>query len=376
MDRETFLIRGRRWLPGVWFPVAVFSIWRVAQAAVIFRFGGNSVDVSKYYDGAHYLRILHLGYGTPRRMMPSHAFFPGLPWLASPMHWLTGSDAATVLIISTLTALFAFIALWGVAREWIGERSARLAVVLFALFPSSLFLWTFYSESLFVALGAGAVWADRRGRHWLAIACFAALSTTRSIGIVVPVVIVLVRVVRARGIDKWAVGYLAAGAAGLGAVLVTMQIQLGDAFAFMHVQKDWGRTLAWPWRSVIQGVQNLEPRAGTVMVPSLIARNLDLWCVGIVIVGIGWMIVSKRPKFPVEAWLLGIAMIALPLFSSVLASFNRFTLADWVLFPAYASLINRLPGRWRQISLVAVVVVCVLVGYALLGRFTAKRFIG
>jgi hypothetical protein len=126
----------------------------------------------------------------------------------------------------------------------------------------------------------------------------------------------------------------------------------------------------------MQGFQNLEPRAGTVMVPSLIARNLDLWCVAIVIIGIGWMIVSKRPRFPVEAWLLGIAMIALPLCSSVLASFNRFTLANWVLFPAYASLINRLPGRWRQISLVVVVVVCLLASYALLGRFTAKRFIG
>jgi Gpi18-like mannosyltransferase len=376
MDRETSLIRGHRWFPGVWFPVCVFAIWRMAHAAVTFRFGGNSVDVARYYDGAHYLRILYLGYGTPRRMMPSHAFFPGLSWVASPVQWLTGSDTSTVLIVTTLASLAAFVALWGVAREWIGERSARLAVVLFALFPSSLFLWTFYSESLFVALGAGAVWADRRGRRWIALACFAAVSTTRSIGIVVPIVIVLVRVVRAREIDKWAVGYLAAGIAGLGAVLVTMQIQLGDAFAFVDVQGDWGRTFSWPWKSVIQGVHNLNPRAGTVMVPSLIARNLDLWCVGIVIIGIGWMIVSKRPKFPVEAWLLGIALIALPLCSSVLASFNRFTLADWALFPAYASLINRLPGRWRQISLVAVVVVCVLTGYALLGRLTAKRFIG
>jgi hypothetical protein len=376
MSGEPFSIRGHRWLPGAWFPVAVFAVWRAAQAAITWRFGGNSVEVSKYYDGAHYLRILYLGYSVPRRMMPSHAFFPGLPWLASPVHWITGSGSATVVIVTTATALAAFIAIWGVSREWIGERSARLAVVLFALFPSSLFLWTFYSEALFVALGAGAVWADRRGRRWIALACFAGLGATRSVGILVPIVIVGVRIARMRGVDRWALGYLMAGLAGLGAVLATMQAQVGDAFAFMSVQKDWGRSIAPPWTSIIQGVQNLEPRKGTVMVPALIARNFDLWCVAIVIVGIVWMIVSRKPRFPAESWLLGIAMIALPLFSSVLASFNRFTLGDWVLFPAWAALIDRIPGQWRRLALVILAVACTLVTYALIGRFTARRFIG
>ena len=31
--------------------------------------------------------------------------------------------------------------------------------------------------------------------------------------------------------------------------------------------------------------------------------------------------------------MLGVAMIILPLCSSVLASFNRFTFADWMLYP-------------------------------------------
>ena len=78
-------------------------------------------------------------------------------------------------------------------------------------------------------------------------------------------------------------------------------------------------------------------------------------------IGIVYLAVSRRPRFPMEAWMLGVAMIALALCSSVLASFNRFVLADWVIFPAYASLLvppaevvapggARSRWRWRACS--------------------------
>ncbi len=363
-------------LPGAWYPVVVFAVWRVAQGAVTWWLGGRLVESAYTYDGAHYLRILHHGYMHPRPSMPSHAFFPGLAWLATPVRWLTGSDAVTAHVTATATGVAAFIAVWGVTKAWTDERTARLAVVLLALFPSSLFLWAFYSEALFIALGAGAVWADRRGKRWVAALCFAGIATTRSVGIVIPAVIVLARIIRQRRIDRWAVGYALSGLAGLGAVLLTMHVQVGDAFAFMGVQKDWGREVSWPWASVVQGIDNLTPKYGTVMVPALVARNLDLWAVGIVVIGIVYLAVSRRPRFPMEAWMLGVAMIALALCSSVLASFNRFVLADWVIFPAYASLLYRLPKWWRLAATLALAVACVFTAYALIGRFSVGRFIG
>lgn len=378
VEPETPIAPDRRWwtLPGAWFPVAVFGIWRIAQGAVTWWLGGRLVESAYSYDGAHYLRILHYGYWHPRPVMPSHAFFPGLAWLATPLRWLTGSDAITVHVVATGTAVAAFIAVWGVTKVWTDERTARLAVVLLALFPSSLFLWAFYSEALFIALGAGAVWADRKGRRWVAALCFLGIATTRSVGILVPAVIVLARIIRMRRIDRWAVTYAAAGAAGLGAVLLTMQVQVGSAFAFMGVQADWGRTVSWPWTSVIQGVENLTPQRGTVMVPALVARNFDLWSVGILVIGLVYLVVSRRPRFPMEAWMLGVSMILLALCSSVLASANRFVLADWVIFPAYASLLGRLPRWWRLAAIVALGVACVLTAYALIGRFSVGRFIG
>ena len=56
--------------------------------------------------------------------MPSHAFFPGLAWLATPVRWLTGSDAVTVHVTATVTAVAAFIARLG-RHQGLDRRAHR-----------------------------------------------------------------------------------------------------------------------------------------------------------------------------------------------------------------------------------------------------------
>ncbi len=209
----------------------------------------------------------------------------------------------------------------------------------------------------------------------MATALFVLIGATRSVGILVPAVIVVCRIIRQRRIDKWCWAYAAAGASGLVAVLVMLQVQTGNAFSFMGVQQDWGRSLSVPWTTVMQGYQNLWPRVGTVMIPALVARNFDLWCVVIVLLGIGYAAFSRRDRFPMEVWMLGVAMIILPLCSSVLASFNRFTFADWILYPVYASAIDRLPKPWRVAAMSSIVVALALTAYAMIGRFSLGLFI-
>ncbi len=372
---EAWRSRGHRILPGVWFPVGVFAIWRVVSLLVTLRLGGDA-ETAYNYDGEHYLRILHYGYWNPRPMMPAHAFFPGVSWLAEPVFRLTGSDLWTVHVTATVTGLGAFVGVWGASKVWRSEQVARRAVLLFAVFPSTLFLWAFYSEGLFIALGAGAVWADREGKKGIAAACLVGVATTRSIGILIPLVLVLARVIRQRRIDKWSVIYTAAGAVGLGAVLLVMWHQVGDPFAWLSVQDDWGREVAPPWASVIQGFENLHPKPRTVMVPALVARNLDLWCVPIVVLPLAYAALSRKDRFPMETWMLGVAMIALPLSSSVLASFNRFVLATWVIYPVYGSFAGRFP-RWVRIPAGLVVAgLGIWIGYRMIGRFTVNRFVG
>ena len=69
-------------------------------------------------------------------------------------------------------------------------------------------------------------------------------------------------------------------------------------------------------------------------------------------------------------------MIILPLCSSVLASFNRFVFADWMIYPVFASAIGRLPKPWRIASMVAIAAALIPTSYALIGRFSIGRFVG
>lgn len=418
--------RGHRFLPGVTYPLSVFALWRVAQLWLSLSLGGKA-DTLLNYDGIRYLEIMRDGYANPHVLMPNTAFFPMVSWLAAPIFWVTRSNLWTAHIVATLTGAGAFVAVWGITKAWRNEFIARRAVLLLALFPSSLFLWSFYSEGLFILLGAGAVWADLRKHRGLAAVMFAALAATRSVGVLVPLVVVVARMVRngpplrdlirtsawakvgvgvmlvsatvfvinprgvllvpavvvtavwaviGRRLDRWCFVYMGAASLGLAAVLIVMWKQAGDPLAWLKVQDDWGRYVAPPWTSVIQGFENLYPKPDTIMVPALIARNFDLWCVPIVLFPIGYALAARKDRFPMETWMLGAALIILPLFSSVLASFNRFVLADWIIYPVYASFFTRIPPKWRWIVYVGITVAAVVTTYHMVERWSVDRFVG
>lgn len=470
-----FESRGHRWLPGVAFPIVVYVVWRIAHLLAIWwlqRAGGAGVvDTSLYYDGERYQRIMQYGYATygnpsGTTEMPNSAFFPLVSWLAAPIYSVTRSVAWSSQIVANVTGLASFITVWGLSKTWRNERIGRRAVLLLALIPSSLYLWQFYSEGLFIALAAGGLWADRRGRRVIAGLCFFGLATTRSIGFLVPAALVAVRVVAplvgalfrrgrppARRVEWWTLAYLAAALAGLGIVMVVLWQQAGDPLAFMHVQKDWGRGLSGPWTSVINGYQLLYPTGDEIMIPALVARNFDLWCLPIIFFAIGYAFISSAPqwlvdpcvrlgrstrewwrhhgsawlvaigvaaagallvlplvfrtrireevflfglapvvlilvplvlaaasarkdRFPSEVWLIGALLIALPLCSSVLPSFNRFVMADFIIYPVYASLINRVPGKGRVAIYLALAGVAAWTVIAMLGRISVNRFVG
>lgn len=418
---------GRRFLPGITFPIAVWAVWRVAQFLLTWRQVGpvanpflSSFDVAFNYDGERYLLILHQGYANANTMMPNTAFFPMLSWIAAPFWWITRSDAWTVHLVASLTAITAFSTVWGVTKVWVNEVIARRAALLLALMPSSLFLWAFYSEGLFISLGAGAVIADRKGKHWLAAALLAPLAATRSVGILIPAVIVLARIIRQRRVDWPAVLYSLAGIVGLGAVVLVMWKQTGNPIAFIgefdkagnfnSVQEDWGRGLSAPWTTVVQGFDNLYPKPETIMIPALVARNFDLWSLLLVgvplfyamgasawsaigksrlrrelladgepvteelLLDVGWS--GQRHALPMETWMIGWALIALPLCSSALASFNRFAMATWVIYPVFAVMLARIPAKVRWVPYLVLAGSSVWVSYLMVGRYAADRFVG
>ena len=317
-------------LPGIAFPIATFAVWRLAQLWFLGLAEGNAVDAAFQWDGNAYRRIFESGYHvSPGERQPVTAFFPGIAWVAKAPDLVLGHTAAMVLTANVI-ALLAFIAVWAAAREWRDEQLGRASVILLALWPASLFYWSFFSEAMFVATTAGAVWADRRNHRWLAALLLGLAALTRSQGVLVAGVLVVVRVVRRRRIDGTALLYSVAAVIGTAAVMYTQREQAGDALAFLHHQDDWGRSITFPWTALREGIGALksgQPR---------LAKWLDLLGVTAMGLAVVWALWPRarntrrrgRP-LPPESWLLTVAILIVPLCSGLLSSMNRYVASAW-----------------------------------------------
>src|SRR4051812_6048519 len=150
-------------------------------------FGDALVAPAARWDAVWYLNIAQDGYGAHGRP----AFFPLYPILLRAGGWVVGSPVIAGALISTACLVVALVVVHELARLELGAPAARWTVVALALSPMSFFFSAVYSESLFLALSAGALLAARRGRWWWAGALGACAAATRSAGVVLLVPLAL-----------------------------------------------------------------------------------------------------------------------------------------------------------------------------------------
>ena len=139
------------------------------------------------WDAIWYMRVATDGYRTVA--YANHhlnlAFFPLYPLL---LHtWLAFwpfSRVAAALLLANLCHLAASYLLFLLVRLDYGPVRARRVVWLLALFPTSLFLFAGYSESLFLLCLIGCCYAARMRRWLLAALCAALAAATRPLGII------------------------------------------------------------------------------------------------------------------------------------------------------------------------------------------------
>ena len=149
----------------------------------------GSMNIWSHWDGEHYVTLALGGYLNPPDDV-SPAFFPMYPLLVRSFAELFGGPVSleTLSVWAPLLSLlflpFALYFLYQIALEGWGERVARGAVLCLALFPTTFFLNSAYTESLFLALSAGSLWA-MRVRKDLLLACVLAgfASATRNVGV-------------------------------------------------------------------------------------------------------------------------------------------------------------------------------------------------
>jgi len=240
----------------------------------------GSMNLWSHWDGEHYVTLALGGYLTPPYDV-SPAFFPLYPLLVRSFAELFGGpiskEALSVWgpLLSILFLPFALFFVYQIALDGWGERAARGAVLSLAFFPTTFFLNAAYTESLFLALSAGSVWAIRVRKNLLLACVLAGLaSATRNVGVFL-VVPLLYEWIKHIDQYRWRGAYLALVPSGLFAYMGYLWARFGDPFLFYSAQEDWGRRATGPLATVSRAWASAVEGAGRLLDPGLWA-NLTL----------------------------------------------------------------------------------------------------
>lgn len=279
------------------------------------------------------------------------AFFPLLPMLVGGLHALTGW--VTIRIATALSIGFSTLAIFA-AWPLLG-RNLR-AYTLYAAFllcgPFSVYFTTFYTEVLFVLLVNCLLLTLRRSNYLRSGLCAALLSATRIVGVFAVFAIVAQYLLdfRHRGArwrdlpaELWRnpaiVLAVLLAPVGLFAYMAYLRFHMGDALAFSHVQRAWGRITGNPLVFLGQG---LTATSNDGAWPAV-----DQWLAAAALAGLAMTVaLAWRRRYP--AALFCALCLIMPM-TAGLASMPRFVVA---LSPLVL-LAMELLGRWKSLFIVS-----------------------
>jgi dolichyl-phosphate-mannose-protein mannosyltransferase len=123
---------------------------------------GGWLAMWQRFDANWYISIAENGYGD----IPGDDHFPPLfPMLIRLVQPLFGSTFLAGLFISHLATLYALKLLYDVFAEWRGNSAGKRAVFFMLIYPSSFFLFSVYTESLFLVTTLLSL-SSTRTRTW------------------------------------------------------------------------------------------------------------------------------------------------------------------------------------------------------------------
>jgi hypothetical protein len=302
------------------------------------------------WDANWYADIARRGYDWTKPVGTGPAaFFPLFPLLIRAGVIVTHRSYETVaLLISNTAFVGALIYLWKLSRWELNAAVAGRAILYIAVFPTALFFFAGYSESLFLLLTVGCFYHLRR-RDWLAAGLLGGLaSATRVTGVllVLPFAYEYLRdanfsLRRAFRLDVLG---LILVPAGLLAFMLYLSRTLGDPMAFDRYQAAWQKiTTPFLWSGFLESLRQIvlvQPSASFYE-----AHNV----INVVLGGLflGWSVMAAR-RLPLGygLYLLGfwVTTLSTPAMAGgypvPLISLSRYVLS---LFPVfmYAGILGR-----------------------------------
>ena len=204
-------------------------------------------------DSPSYLGIAENWYVTEGDPRFHIVFFPLYPLLIRAFSYVTGGNYfAAAMVVSNLCAMGSGILLYELAALDFNRRDSLYITALMLVFPGAIFLGAPMTESLFLLLSLGAVYCGRKGRFFPAALLTALAGFTRSVGILLALVLAVEMLLRLlRGDEKpRPILFLKYGAClltaclGTAAYLLVNYLVTGDAFTFLTYQREhWSQSL-------------------------------------------------------------------------------------------------------------------------------------
>jgi len=293
------------------------------------------------WDTQWYLDIARRGYNWKRAAGTSPtAFFPLYPLLIRAVVIATHrSYLVAALVISNLSFLAALVYLWRLAA-WEAGRAVAIRTILYvAVFPTALFFFAGYTESLFLLLTVASFYHLRR-REWLLAGLFGALASATRVTGVLLLIPLAYEYGRSHNFSwrrvDWGVLGLVLVPFGLFAFMAYLSWTVGDALAFSHNQAAWQKiSTPWLWAGFLETVRQIvvvQPPASFFQAHNLIDGTLG----GLFLV---WTFFAAR-RLPASYTLYSVAFWLITLSEPAMAggypvpliSLSRYILA---LFPIF-----------------------------------------
>jgi hypothetical protein len=275
----------------------------------------NAVTDWNKMDGNWFLYIAQHGYSNTDG---TAVFFPGYPLLVRAVGYLfLGHLFVAAFLVSNLALLAALVVLYRLTEREYDAATARRAVLYLALFPTAVFLFGLYSESLFLLAAVGAFYLARQRRWWWAGVVGVAAALTRSMGLAVVAGLAVEAIHQTvedrRGDTEGALTgsrLASAAAARLGASLLPLSGIVGYLLFWQLRFHDWSRPISlertwWqrqytlPWVTLWHGLR-VAARTGAVGGQGWSAFDFVLVVAGLVLAI--WVAIRARPSYAAYTW--------------------------------------------------------------------------
>ena len=332
----------------------------ISIKALLFLFAGQSYqalqdervgglrgyfEIWNRWDALNYQKLAQFGYSATGELQPLLVFYPLYPWTVRLFALFTRDYVLSAFIVSTLASLVTAIVLLRLVELDYSKDLAQRAVWFLFIFPTSYFLHIGYTESLFLMLALGCVYAARKQR-WFPAALFGALTClTRANGLVLVPVLVMEAAHQYWTTRRWRWQWLYIPLVGLGfgGYLLLNQHVTGDAFAFTHLmQQFFSKSLSSP----ISGIDNaIGSMSRAPSEAEMIGTQEVLFiALGLVCTIVSW--IKLRPAYSV--WMTGNWLLFVSV--SFVLSVPRYTL---IMFPIYI-LFSMLAARRVWLAVITV----------------------